>query len=568
LPKTFLMLNCFFSLLTALLSSTLLLSQDNYTPTYDELLSDYREMSLKHTGVCRLDSFGLTDRGVQLHALIINSKGDFHRDLTDDQAVVLIMNGIHPGEPCGINASLRFAQEELKSPDENVTYVIIPVFNTGGMMNRGSYSRANQVGPQSYGFRGNARNLDLNRDFVKADSRNTRAFYRLFHTWKPHIFIDTHTSNGADYQPTLTLLSTFPENLETPQGDYLTNTLEPALYESMKSKGEEMVPYVNIFRSTPDSGYKAFTDYPRYSTGFASLFNVIGFTTEAHMLKPFDERVDATWHFLNSIAEFANNHSTSLIDIKHQTDSLTMKKSETNYDWKILEKADSIYFPGFEANTKKISSVTGMPSLRYNNQAPYRKKIPYYKYHEAQAEYDVPNFYLISGAWPEIVDLLNLNNIEYRRIERDTLIEVNSVYIVQYESYDTPYEGHYKHYDIETDKRVQSMSFFPGDILVPTDQVGKKYLAHVFNPKTADSFFSWNFFDSCLMQKEYFSSYVFDETAAELLESDKALQNEFKERKKSDPEFAKNARAQLQFIYERSPYYEKSHRRLPVFELD
>ena len=100
--------------------------------------------------------------------------------------------------------------------------VIIPVYNVGGALNRGSYSRANQNGPEAYGFRGNARNLDLNRDFIKCDSRNARSFNRLFNQWKPDVFVDTHTSNGADYQYVMTLISTQKDRLGGALGEFLT----------------------------------------------------------------------------------------------------------------------------------------------------------------------------------------------------------------------------------------------------------------------------------------------------------------------------------------------------------
>jgi hypothetical protein len=477
------------------------------------------------------------------------------------------MNGIHPGEACGINASLAFAKEKLKKPDENITYCIIPIYNTGGMMNRGSYSRANQEGPEAYGFRGNARNLDLNRDFVKADSKNTQSFYRLFHAWKPHIFIDTHTSNGADYQPTLTLLSSFPENMESPLGTYLKEVMEPVLYSSMKAKGQEMVPYVNVFGTTPDSGYKAFTDYPRYSTGYASFFNPLGFTTEAHMLKPFPDRVEATQQFLETIAEFADENYLDLLNLKTKADSLSIRRATVPYDWTISERADSIEFPGYRADTETVSSVTGEKTLRYDREAPYRKKVPYFAYHEAEDEYQIPRYYVLSGAWTEVAELLVLSGVRYERIENDTTILVQSTYISSYESSKWPYEGHFKHSEVETRTEEQEIHFYPGDLIIPTQQLARKYLAHIFNPEASDSFFSWNFFDSCLMQKEYFSSYVFDETAAELLESNAKLKEEFEEKRKNDAEFRSNARQQLDFIYKRSPYYEKSHRRLPVYEI-
>lgn len=561
------MVKSFLFLAYSILSTAFLSAQNNYTPPYDELMAEYRNLGSVFPGTCKLDSFGLTDRGVPLHLFLINSQGAFNRASVEDDLVILIMNGIHPGEACGINASLEFAKNKVKNPEPGITYCIIPVYNTGGMMNRGSYSRANQQGPEAYGFRGNARNLDLNRDFVKADSRNTSAFYRLFHKYKPHLFIDTHTSNGADYQPTLTLLSTFPENLENDMGDYLREIMEPALYRQMKDENWEMVPYVNVFRTTPDSGYKAFTDYPRYSTGYASLFNTIGFTTEAHMLKPFEDRVNATRVFFETIADYAAQNTEELIALKAQADELTIKRDTALYGWKVSERADSIEFPGFHAHNDRISKVTGQETLKYDRLAPYRKKIPYYGYHKAEYEYEIPRYYILSGAWTEVIELLDLNKVTYERIKSDTTLNVRSTYITDFKSYEQPYEGHYKHYDTKTESTVQKLQFYPDDLIIPTEQAAKKYLAHVFNPGAADSFFNWNFFDSCLMQKEYFSSYVFDETAAELLKSDDDLRIEFEKKRKEDPEFASNSRSQLDFIYKRSPYYEKSHRRLPVYEI-
>ena len=67
-------------------------------------------------------------------------------------------------------------------------------------LNRNSTTRTNQNGPESYGFRGNARNYDLNRDFIKSDTKNAKTFAQIFHLVQPDVFIDNHVSNGADYQ--------------------------------------------------------------------------------------------------------------------------------------------------------------------------------------------------------------------------------------------------------------------------------------------------------------------------------------------------------------------------------
>jgi len=122
-------------------------------------------------------------------------------------------------------------RDYLAKPDlfkpllDKVVIVAIPVYNVDGCLNRGSYSRANQDGPESYGFRGNARNYDLNRDFVKCDSRNARTFNQIFRTWNPDIFVDNHTSNGADYQYVMTLIATQHNKLEAPLGEFLQNTM-------------------------------------------------------------------------------------------------------------------------------------------------------------------------------------------------------------------------------------------------------------------------------------------------------------------------------------------------------
>jgi hypothetical protein len=166
----------------------------------------------------------------------------------------------------------------------------IPIYNVDGASNRGTSSRVNQVGPEAFGFRGNARHLDLNRDFIKADSLNARAFAALFTRWDPDVMVDTHTSNGADYQHVMTLIATQPDKLGGRAGTLLRSEMLPWLYEAMAERGFPMCPYVNPLKETPDDGIADFLDSPRFSTGYAALHHTVGFMPETHMLKPFDMR--------------------------------------------------------------------------------------------------------------------------------------------------------------------------------------------------------------------------------------------------------------------------------------
>ena len=209
----------------------------NTTVTYEEGIDLYKKLDKAYKQL-KVIEFGTTDSGHPLHVAILSKDKIFDPEKVrkNGKRVLLINNAIHPGEPCGVDATIMLIRdylqkEELQQYLEHVVIVAIPFYNIGGVLNRGSYSRANQVGPREYGFRGNARNLDLNRDFVKCDSKNAQSFNKLFHLWQPDIFIDNHTSNGADYQYTMTLIATQHNKLEQPMADYLNNRLEPHLYE-------------------------------------------------------------------------------------------------------------------------------------------------------------------------------------------------------------------------------------------------------------------------------------------------------------------------------------------------
>lgn len=540
----------------------------NYTPTYAETIAFYERIAADHPGTAQLNTIGKTDNGKPLHYLVIDPKGEFSPESAElnEQAVTLIINGIHPGEACGINASIMFALQKAAEPTEGLVYVIIPIYNVGGALNRNSNSRANQDGPEEYGFRGNAKNLDLNRDFVKADSKNAQTFSKLFHLWNPHVLIDTHTTNGADYQPSITLISTFPEKLDPMQATFLKREMEPSLYQQMKELGDEMIPYVNFKGRTPEDGIYTFLDYPRYSTGYAALFNTLGFTVEAHMLKPFDRRVEATHNFLQCMDAFLSEKSSMVIKLKEIADQNTVKAESFYTKWQIGKGIDSLSFPGYEAKNS-TSLLSGEAFVEYDRKKPYRRDVAYYNEVKGYYRVVVPEYYAIPQAWSEVIDRLEANNVEMHQFTSDTLIDVTSRYASYYETSKNPYEGHYPHQNIGTSERKETIQFFEGDYLIPTQQKARRYLAATLDPQSEDSFFGWNFFDSVLNQKEYFSSYLFEKTAAEILERDQNLRRSFESKKQNDPAFAKDGRAQLKYIYESSIYYEKGHLRIPVFEV-
>ncbi len=544
----------------------------NETPEYDEIIKHYQNLTDTFKN-CQLFEIGFTDIGKPLHFFVINDQP--FNDLKDiqngEKVFLLINNGIHPGEPDGINASILFARELLKTKNQadlkNLVVGIIPVYNVDGCLNRGKYSRANQNGPEEYGFRGNAKNLDLNRDFIKNDSENAKSFSRLFHFFNPHLFIDTHVSNGADYQYTMTLITTQISKLANELRELTLQKIEPFMYDYMKKNSSEMVPYVNTIGEKPESGIADFLETPRFATGYSALFNVIGFTTETHMLKPFPQRMKSTYDFLMGMKEFITINHQKIIEAKAKADLKLMNqnKFELNFslDTTLYELID---FKGYEGENLP-SEVSGMDRLYYNREKPFTKNIKYYRNYKANDTVEKPYCYIIPQAWSEVIERLEINGIQLHRITKDTIINAEVYFIQDYETGNRPYEGHYLHKNIKVDSKNTKMKVYTGDYVAFTGSINDRFLVEVLEPHSMDSYFAWNFFDAVLQQKEWFSDYVFEDLAAQLLNENKALRDEFELKKENDVEFSQNPFQQLRFIYDRSPYKEKTHNLYPIMRV-
>lgn len=544
------------------------------TATYQEAISYFERLAQLHSEV-KLETYGMSDAGKPLHLVVISKNQDFVPSSIKRRGlnVLLINNGIHPGEPDGVDASMLLARNILEDRQleqllQNTVLCIIPFYNIGGALNRGKYSRANQNGPEAYGFRGNARNLDLNRDFAKGDSRNAFAFYEIFHHWQPDFYLETHVTNGADYQYAMTYLATQADKLGGNLGKYWRNYVLPQLELAMKTRSQDICPYVNVFGKTPEQGFEQFLDTPRFSTGYATLFQTPGIIAEAHMLKPFPTRVKATYDLMLCILEFMQTNGKQLQKYRREAQQEVIVQQEFPLNWEIeTGKSRMITFKGYRSGYKP-SQITGEARLYYDRQQPYTKKIPFYDSYRPAYTVQKPYAYIIPQAWQDVIVRLKANKVQLKTLKADTTLEVSAYYIGNLETSTRPYEGHYFHHRVEVAKRRQSIRFFKGDYVVLVNQKANRYLVEMLEPVASDSFFSWNFFDSILQQKEHYSDYVFEDLAAELLEKDPELRQRFAEMKANNPDFANNPRLQLDFIYQNSPYYEQSYRRYPIFRLD
>jgi hypothetical protein len=540
----------------------------NQTATYHETI-EYFKLLDKEFETIKMLEMGATDSGIPLHIVIFNPDKIFEfGERQDGKAVLLLNNGIHPGEPDGIDATMMLYRDlatgKIPAP-KNTVIVNIPIYNIGGALNRNSHTRANQNGPESYGFRSNARNYDLNRDFLKSDTKNARSFAEIFHKVKPDVFIDNHVSNGADYQYTFTYIATHHQKLGGNLGTYWKDEMIPQLMAGMKKKDIDAIPYVNVHDVKPDGGFEQFMDHPRYSTGYASMFNVPGTMPETHMLKEYAPRVKVTYEYMASTIDYIEKNHTKIKQLR--ADNLKNYKAGNNYtlQWEINKtKVTELPFLGYEGGFKK-SEVSGEDRLYYDRSKPFNKTVPYYRDYKPGIQVTIPEAYIIPKEWWNALELLKLNGIIMRELENDTEIEVERYRIDKFETADYPYEGHYPHRNTQIIKTNKKVLFHKGDFVISTDQPGVKYLLETLEPQAIDSYFNWNFFDAILQQKEYYSAYVFEDTAARLLAQDAELKAAFEKAKKENPELAKSGEAQLDWIYQNSPYYEKTHMEYPVY---
>jgi hypothetical protein len=543
------------------------LSKDkNYTATYAEVIAYYQKLA-KQNPQMKLINYGTTDVGKPLTLVVLSRDKVFNPALIKKQnkRVLLINNGIHPGEPEGIDASMMFARDLLKKNalPKDVVICMIAVYNIDGCLNRG-LSRINQNGPRAYGFRGNYRNLDLNRDFIKADSKNALAFEQILNTWNPEIFLDNHTSDGADYQYVMTLIETQKDKQNPILADYTTKTLSPELYKRMKKSGYEMTPYVESERNSPDSGIVAYLETPRYATGYTAQHNIISYITETHMLKPFDKRVYATYDFMQALVDINERDAKLIGELKHKADEQVKQQQTFAMNWDLdREHVDTLTFKGYTAGFKP-SEVSGLRRLYYDRSKPYTKTIKYYDNYKVSLTADKPLAYVIPQAWGKIIKLYKLNNVAMKRLTHDTTLDLQMYYIADYKTPTRPYEGHYLHTGVKLTPTDMKVKFYAGDYVVYTNQSLNRYIVETLEPQGVDSFFAWNFFDSVLGEKEGFSNYVFEDVAADLLSKDPELKKKLDDEKQKDPKLAASAQAQLTFIYHNSPYFEKTYLRYPV----
>lgn len=549
--------------------------------TYHDIISYCKTLADDFPQV-QMKEMGLTDSGYPLHLLIYDSGMTFEPDSwrADGKTIMLINNCIHPCESSGMDAVLLYLRDTLlgkaEIPDD-IILAIIPVYNIGGFLNR-VRSYLGKAGPLEYGTRYNARNYDLNRDFMKADTLNGQSIQEIFNWLKPHIFIDTHEDAFQGYQTVVgSIISSSGNKLGGQVGEYLFEEMYPAILEKMEEKGVH-------------PGKPSHSDSPRMGNGFATLFNTIGFMPEWNRLKPYTERVSGYYALFETFMEILEKDGGRIVRMVEE-DRESMKTKDSfgiNYTVTDEEKYKLYTFLGYEEfEEEKISPVTGQPIgeicpvLRtekpyYNLDKPIIEEMKWYYHKDPQMYIERPQAYVIPQEWLNVVHHLERNGVVVEKIEEDTTLEVSVYHIGEFKR--GPYGAFVAHQllsDVELEKSTEQVTFKKGDYLVPMNQESNRFIVETLEPQASDSLFAWNWFDKILsgpwfdtIQPRGLDSQQFEATAAEYLKENPDLKEELEALKKEDEDFAQDKFAQLYWVYERSPWYCETANRYQVYRVE
>ena len=289
---------------------------------------------------------------------------------------------------------------------------------------------------------------------------------------------------------------------------------------------------------------------------------------ETHMLKPYKQRVEGTYELMKSMIEIIEEDGKEISKLRNSYYKKFKVGDIYSLNWEIdTTKSSTLNFKGFEGQMIP-SNITGSDRLKYDRSKPFEKDVSYQNYFKPTLSVEIPEAYLIPKGWFNIINLLKLNQVEMISLKKDSTITVESYKVSDYKTTTKAYEGHYPHYNVNVTTSIKDMPFKKGDFIIKTNQPSIRYIIETLEPQAPDSFFSWNFFDTILQQKEGFSPYVWEDKALDILNSNEVLKTEFETKKQTNKAFAKNWYAQLDWLHKHSEHYESAHLQYPIFRIN
>ncbi len=536
------------------------------TPSYADTLTYLKRLVAAAPGKLRLETFGTTPQGRPLTVVIASGDGIFTP--ADARAahtpIVLVQAGIHPGEIEGKDAGLMLLRDFAvtgKRPHllDHVVLVYIPVFSVDGHENSSPYHRINQNGPESQGFRGQSQYLNLNRDYLKADAPEMRAWLKLWQKWLPDFLVDVHTTDGADYQYDLTWYTEDPHKLDAGVAAW-QKAMTDAVMPAYDKRGHLASMYLEFKDGRdPRKGIENFGSGPRFSTGYAALQNRPALLIETHMLKPYAVRVRAAYDLIDLMLENIGAHPAALLAVTRAADQAVIDRAKNTHasvplTFKLSPESAPFQFKGF-AFTRTHSDLSDSEWIHYDRTTPKTYTIPNWNTLLPDVSITAPAAYAVPAQWTAVIDRLDAHGIHYRRTTRPLTLTASAYQLDEPRWMTKSFEGHVMLASFDTSTVSRTVTLPPGSAIVPMDQRGANLAINLLEPQAPDSLLRWGYLDAIFEAKEYAEPRVLETLGRKMLAEDPSLQAQFQRRLREDPKFAASPTARLNFFFERSPWY-------------
>lgn len=545
------------------------------TPRYNETIEYARRLD-SSSPLIRYTTFGKSGDGRDLPLLIAAKDGHFTPPAAHKagKAVILIQACIHSGESDGKDAGLALLRDiaitkTIPGLLDHVVLLFIPIYNTDGHERFGAYNRINQNGPAEMGWRTTGINLDLNRDYMKADAPETRGWLKLWTEWNPDLFIDCHVTDGADYAYSLTYHYLHDATVPGPVLEWERMAFDSHIIPGTEKDGNLVNVYLE-FRDNRDlmKGVEGFIPTPRYSTGYAPARNRPGLLIETHMLKDYRSRVRGTYDLLRRTLEEVNRDPQALLRSVAKADQETIQMG-SSYDAlrklplssELTDKSNPLEFKGVEYKIEK-SEISGTDRVIYGTD-PLNLTIPFYDETRVTASAAPPLYYIIPPQYKNVISVLVAHGLKLKQLAAPATIEVESYRFSDAAWAPRPFEGRLR-VSYKSNLVHEKRKFEVGSVVVPMAQPAARVALYLLEPASPDSLLSWGFFNSIFEQKEYAESYVLEKLAREMIRKNPALKEEFEKRVAAEAAFASNPSERLRFFYERSPHWDAALNLYPI----
>lgn len=538
----------------------------NYAKTsrYDETI-EYAKKLAKASDLIHYQSIGRSNEGRDIPLLVVARDKAFSPKWAKKtgRAIIFIQAGIHAGEIDGKDAGFALLRDIAITKTrldllKDAIIIFVPIYSVDGHENWSAYNRINQNGPDEMGFRANANNLNLNRDYMKTDAPETRAWLEVWNGWKPDLFIDCHVTDGADFQYNVTYEYAHFQEVAPSIKTWMDEHFDGKVVPKVEKEGNLLTHYVEFAGREVTGGIATFIATPRFATGYTPLRNRPGLLIETNVYKSYKSRVRGTYDVLRYFVEEAGNAKSSLFVANVTAETQTVERGKT-YDesrqyplmLSITDKSTSLEFKGLKY-TITDSPISAGKEITYGTE-PLNITIPRYDDSRVSRSVAPPLAYIIPPQYKDVIDVIKAHGIKSIVVKEPLTTEIESYQLSEPKWATNSFENRVTLTAKQTTIK-ETRTFIAGSVLVPMDQEAANVAIHLLEPNGPDSFLYWGFFNSIFEQKEGGSGYILEKLAREMLAKDPKLQEEF-DRRLLEPAFARSPQARLRFFYERSPYY-------------